>query len=134
MKLDQTMRAQIKSWVTDDPTVARWHKDIATLETHKRRAKQEYRWAQYDLTVELGRAIRGIDWKLSVRERKEKSELFIRDNIKKNTKLFTTMFRKLRSIDVRIKRVEAKIGKRQGYLRASFIERFRNYAMIQRLT
>lgn len=133
MRITNDMLGQIREWISQDAIIVAKSKRLRELTAKRRAALEEYRKTGEALFWKTARAIKNVDWKLSLSDRRKEQGAAAVKNARTLRELYLAMRRKVRKMDTQIERTALLIGKRRGYLRYNFEQRFVLIAQRERI-
>lgn len=127
------MLKQIRLWIRQDKMVIAKNKRLKELRGKHRAALEEYRLADLDLFYQTVRAMKKVDWRLSLSDRRKGVESCSVKHVKALRELFATIRRKLKKIETQMELAAIALGRRRGHLRNVFEQRFVTIAQRERI-
>ena len=133
MRITNDMLGQIREWISQDKIIVAKTKRLRELAAKHRTTVGEHRRAELDLFYKTVRAIKKVDWKLSLADRRKEQEALTVKHARKTHELFATMRRKAKKMETQMQQAALVIGKRRGYLRYYFEQKFVLIAQRERI-
>lgn len=127
------MLKQIRAWIRADKMVVAKNKRLKELRAKYRAALEEYRRADLDMFYKTVRSMKKVDWRLSVPDRRKELETNSAKHVKALNELFTATRRKLKKLETQMELAAQALGRRRGFLRGHFEQRFVTIAHRERI-